>query len=207
MIGEGKDTENLMDLVSELKKEKEFCNDKLKKISVVIYELEKYTGQQSVQILEHLKNKEAKYKIVFGEMRQVFDKNMQQFVITVNALVDEKLGKINQCLKKLLRFKDALGKQMNECINELQLKDAMLFEMTRHASTLEKQLQKPGKPDFASLYSSKLSDLNPDHLDNTKLHHQKCIALLQDISNLDMDITDFTDYKIKIDDLIDSKLI
>ena len=184
--------------VSQLKKENDYCNDKLKKISFVIYELEKYTGQQSVQILEYLKNKEGKYKIIFEEVKQVIDKNIRQFMASFNVLAIEKMGKIRKCADKLFLLKSSLNLQRTESLNELRLKDKILDQM--NAGCFKQEISF-----CANKNEPTIEEKNFEDFETLKSHYEECIEMLKIISKLDMDITDFTGYKIKIDELLESR--
>ena len=205
-----KNTENLLSTIIELKKEKDSGNSMLKKLSQVVYDLEKYTGEQAFQILGYLKNKEAKYKIFIEEIKQNFEKNMRNMLAAFNALIDGNLDRIKKCFSRVLQYKSNNGKNMDENLMDIYEKNNLLEEMTDHVCELEDKLQqsKFNQIELNDIITKQAKEIinSTEESNKLKIYHDSCLQLFEEYKDIDCQYSECNEFKKKVENILQSKI-
>ena len=207
-----KDLPKILETLSELKKEsntaKEPRNSILLKFNEPISDLELYTGQTFLSILSYLQQRDRQQKILISEVKQVFEKNTRNVIATFSALIDEKLIKIQGCVKNLGKLKRSLLSQKGVFSSESINNETLLEEMTNHICDLEEQIQehKFNQIELNNIITKQAKDFIQltEESNKAKIFTTKCMRVLQHLSDLQIENSQFVEIKSEIVSILSS---
>lgn len=197
--------EIILEKIKSLKPDKDCGSFAVTEPSLIVKELETYTGRNLFEILGFLKQKDSMLKSQILEIPQNFQKALRMTLAFFNNQIDENLEKLEKCLDFLRVFKQNPLKKNPNPSTEFNL----LEEMTDHVCELEDQIQdhKCEQIGLNNIITKQAKDLiqAKEELNKAKLFTERSLHFFQELLDLDLKTPQFLELKSEVSAFLSSK--